>query len=864
MSAKGISLGLRRKTQLITGLVLLGLLAALYAITRRTLIVQFAQLEEEQTRQNLDRVSNAINNELDLLNGSARDDSMWDEAYEFVQHPRPEWGDKNFAEDTYTHLRLNAIAYFNAANEAVFVREFDSATRQQEPARPEIVAALTRLAGAVLPSGLQEGRSGILDLPQGPLLVAAWPVVTSAGHVAPKGVLVMGRWLNPVELRRLGWTRNLQFEVFPLGTLGSKPQGSQALANLMEGQPSFVSALSGQQIAGFSLLNGIGGGPAMVLQVTTQRSVYRQGQTALKFLMLTTLLIGLVFTLVNALLLDRLILGRLLALRDAVSAIGESNDLSRRVPADGADELSQLGASMNRTLEAFEHSRRHLSTQAQAMEASADGIGILDSRGYYVYANRAHARIAGYSRSEDLIGYSWKTLYTPEEGARLDRDVMPLLMKDGRWEGEATAVRSDGSAFPQQVSLALLADGGMVCVCRDLSERRRMEDQLRKKQRMESIGTLAGGIAHDFNNMLTVILGYGQTLLARVEGDPTLRSQVEHIVKSASRATTLTRQLLAFSRKQVLQPRVLDLNTVVHDLEKMLRPLVGDDVVMVTDCASNLASVKADLSQVEQVILNLVVNARDALPKGGRVLLTTANVDRTPADGGRDREIPPGRYVVLSVADNGVGMSTEVLSRIFEPFFTTKEVGKGTGLGLSMVYGIVEQSGGYMTVRSKPGAGSEFKVYLPRVEASPERATAERHLTWRRNGTETVLLVEDDSAVRELAQDILRACGYQVLPVADPTHLRSVLQKHSGPIHILVTDVLMPGFNGREVADQVQRLYPEVKTLFMSGYAYQTMLGRGVLEPGCFFLQKPYTPSQLSEMVREVLDQVQARANVAY
>jgi two-component system, cell cycle sensor histidine kinase and response regulator CckA len=381
---------------------------------------------------------------------------------------------------------------------------------------------------------------------------------------------------------------------------------------------------------------------------------------------------------------------------------------------------------------------------------------------------------------------------------------------------------------------------------------------------MESIGTLAGGIAHDFNNMLTVILGYGQTLLAKVEGDPTLRSQVEHIVKSASRATTLTRQLLAFSRKQVLQPRVLDLNIVVRDLEKMLRPLVGDDVVLVTDCASNLASVKADLSQVEQVILNLVVNARDALPKGGRVLLTTANVDRTPADGSRDREVPPGRYVVLSVADNGVGMSSEVLSRIFEPFFTTKEVGKGTGLGLSMVYGIVEQSGGYMTVKSKPGAGSEFKVYLPRVEASPELAPADRHLTWRRNGTETVLLVEDDSAVRELAQDILRACGYQVLPVADPTHLRSVLQKHSGPIHILVTDVLMPGFNGREVADQVQRLYPDVKTLFMSGYAYQTMLGRGVLEPGCFFLQKPYTPSQLSEMVREVLDQVQARANVAY
>jgi PAS domain S-box-containing protein len=855
-------LGLRRKTQLITGLVLLGLLAALYAITRRTLMVQFAQLEEEQTRQNLERVANAINNELDLLNGSARDDSMWDEAYEFVQRPRPEWGERNFGEDTYTHLRLNALAYFNIANEAVFVREFDSVTRHQEPARSEIVAALTQLALSVLPANTQEGRSGILDLPQGPLLVAAWPVVTSVGNVPPKGVLVMGRWLNPVELRRLGWTRNLQFDVFPIRTLRPDSRAHDALIHLTEGRSSYVSPLSAEQIAGYSLLKGIGGIPTMVLQVTTPRSVYRQGQTALKFLMLATLLIGLVFTLVNALLLDRLILARLLALRDSVAAIGDSNDLSRRVPAEGKDELAQLGASMNRTLAAFEHSRKNLYTQAQAMEASADGIGILNGRGEYVYVNRAHARIAGYTRAEDLIGKSWKVLYRDDEGSRLEREVLPLLGRDGRWEGEAAAIRRDGSSFPQQVSLALLEDGGMVCICRDLSERRRMEDQLRKKQRMESIGTLAGGIAHDFNNMLTVILGYGQTLLTKVENDPGLRSQVEHIVKSASRATTLTRQLLAFSRKQVLQPRVLDLNTVVRDLEKMLRPLVGDDVVMITGCAPGLASVKADLSQIEQVILNLVVNARDALPKGGRVLVTTANVDRN-GDSNRDREIPPGRYVVLSVADNGVGMNTEVLSRIFEPFYTTKDVGKGTGLGLSMVYGIVEQSGGFITVKSKPGEGTEFRVFLPRVEAAPEFSSPERKPIWRKNGTETVLLVEDDAAVRELANDILRSCGYHVISVADPGLLPSVLQQNSGPIQILVTDVLMPGLNGREVADMVQRQHPQVKTLFMSGYAYQTMLGRGVLAPGCFFLQKPFTPSQLSETVREVLDQVQARSTVA-
>jgi PAS domain S-box-containing protein len=855
-------LGLRRKTQLITGLVLLALLAALYAITRRTLMVQFAQLEEEQTRQNLDRVSNAINNELDLLNGSARDDSMWDEAYGFVQHPRPGWGERNFAEDTYTHLRLNALAYFNTAGDPVFVREFDSVTRRQQLARPEIVAALRDLARSTLPSTSQNGRSGILDLPQGPLLVAAWPVVTSVGNVPPKGVLVMGRWLNPVELGRLGWTRNLQFDVFPIRSLTSNTPAHAALVYLTDGKSSYVSPLNEEQIAGYSLLKGVSGAPAMLLQVTTPRSVYRQGQTSLKFLMLATLLIGLVFTLVNALLLDRLILERLVALRDAVAALGESNDLSRRVPAEGHDELAQLGSSMNRTLTAFEHSRRHLSTQAQAMEASADGIGILNDRGEYMYVNRAHARIAGYARAGDLVGKSWKVLYRDEEVARIQRDVMPLLARDGRWEGEATAVAKDGSAFPQQVSLALLADGGMVCICRDLSERRRMEDQLRKKQRMESIGTLAGGIAHDFNNMLTVILGYGQTLFAKVEHDPALRSQVEHIVKSASRATTLTRQLLAFSRKQVLQPRVLDLNTVVRDLEKMLRPLVGDDIVMATACAAGLASVKADLSQIEQVILNLVVNARDALPKGGRVLITTANVDRD-LDSDRDREIPAGRYVVLAVADNGIGMSPEVLSRIYEPFYTTKEVGRGTGLGLSTVYGIVEQSGGFIAVKSKPGEGTEFRVFLPRVEATPEAAAAERRPAWRRSGSETVLLVEDDAAVRELAHDILCSCGYRVLSVADPSLLHTVLRQNPGAIHVLVTDVLMPGLNGREVADEVQRLHPEAKTLFMSGYAYQTMLGRGVLEPGCFFLQKPFTPSQLSDMVREVLDEAPVRSTAA-
>ena len=855
-------MGLRRKTQIIIGLVLLGLLTALYAVTSRTLMVQFSRLEEEQTRQNVDRVSNAIANELDLLNGSARDDSMWDEAYEFVQHPTAEWGEKNFGEDTYLHMRLNALLYLNSAGEPVFAREFDSVVHQRKAARRDLVVSLSRL-GQSLHTSVQEGTSGIVDLPEGQLLVAVWPVVTSVGDVPPQGTLIMARWLNAAELRRLGWTKNLQFDVFPTRTLSPGDSTYSALAHLSRETPVLVSDLNKDQIAGYTLLKDIHGEPTMLLRVLIPRSIYQQGRVTLTYLMLAALLVALVFTLVNLALLDRMILSRLIRLRDAVASIGTASDLGRRVPAEGNDELAQLGASMNHMLAALELSQKDLRIQAQAIEASADGIGILNERAEFVYLNHAHARIFGYSSSNELIGKSWKILYGPEEISRFEQQVMPSLSSDGRWVGEAVAQRQDGTSFPQQVSLAPLMEGGMVCVCRDLTDRRLMEERLRKKQRMEAIGTLAGGIAHDFNNLLTVITGHGQTLLSKVENDPGLRANVEHIVKSASRAASLTRQLLAFSRKQVLQPRVLDLNAVVHDLEKMLRPLVGEDVVMTTQFSSTLSSIRADLSQIEQVIVNLVLNARDAMPHGGRLVLSTANVNLDDDAKIRDREVPAGRYVVLSVADNGVGMSPEVLSRIFEPFYTTKDVGKGTGLGLSTVYGIVEQSGGTVSVESKPGKGTEFRVFFPRVDSVPETLPQECTSSRSNQGTETILLVEDDAAVRELTHDILRSRGYRVLPVAEPKRLEAVLRENAGPIHILLTDVLMPGSNGREVARQVQRQHPEAKVLYMSGYAFHTMLDRGVLEPGASFIQKPFTPAQLVEKIREVLDGTRVRAIAA-
>jgi two-component system, cell cycle sensor histidine kinase and response regulator CckA len=345
--------------------------------------------------------------------------------------------------------------------------------------------------------------------------------------------------------------------------------------------------------------------------------------------------------------------------------------------------------------------------------------------------------------------------------------------------------------------------------------------------------------------------------MAKVEDQPRLLANAEHIVKAATRAAALTRQLLAFSRKQVLQPRVLDLNAVLQDLEKILRPLVNDGIVMETCLASNLGAVRADQSQIEQVIVNLIVNARDAMAKGGWLTVSTENVDWA---GGVS--VPKGRYVVLSVKDTGTGMDPEVLAHIFEPFYTTKEVGKGTGLGLSTVYGIVEQSAGYVTVESEPGKGSQFKVFLPRVDAVADGLPQEASSSMQANGHETVLVVEDDPGVLDLAQEVLTNYGYKVLCASHSNGLEEVLREHGKNIDLLLTDVRLPGTTGREIAMRVQEAHPGVRVLYMSGYAALNFPAQGT-EAGISFVQKPFTTAQLTEKVREVLDQRKAFAHHA-
>jgi signal transduction histidine kinase len=386
------------------------------------------------------------------------------------------------------------------------------------------------------------------------------------------------------------------------------------------------------------------------------------------------------------------------------------------------------------------------------------------------------------------------------------------------------------------------------------AQRKQLEHQLRQAQKMEAIGRLAGGIAHDFNNMLTVINGYSEMLLQSLNSDDPMHGNVEEIKQAGERAASLTRQLLSFSRKQVLDLKVLDLNTVAAGLETMLQRLIGEDIDLVTLLKPGLGRVKADQGQVGQVLMNLVVNARDAMPRGGKLTIETANVELDEAYARQHVDAQPGPYVLLAVSDTGCGMDEETQSRIFEPFFTTKEQGKGTGLGLPTVYGIVQQSGGHIWVHSEVGRGTTFKIYLPRVDSDVTTNEPGAVNTKVLSGTETILLVEDEAEVRHLVRAILGKSGYVVLEANHSAEAVRICGGYNGKIHLMVTDVVMPGMSGRELAERVNFSRPTMKVLFVSGYTDDAIIRHGVLETGVAFLQKPFTPDALLRKVRDVLD----------
>jgi two-component system cell cycle sensor histidine kinase/response regulator CckA len=570
-----------------------------------------------------------------------------------------------------------------------------------------------------------------------------------------------------------------------------------------------------------------------------------------------------------------------------------SGNLGARVPVTSRDEIGEVTLAFNEMASSLQRSQEEILSYQRDLEQRVEQrtAALRDSEqryralveqlpaitymaefgenGRWLYVSPQIESLLGFTLIEWLADPAlWHRQLHPDDRERVlareresARTGEPLVVeyrmraRDGRllWFSDRAVVQQRG---PEQAP-------HLYGVMLDITDMKQLEEQLLQSQKMEAVGRLAGGVAHDFNNILTAIQGYSEQARKRLDGDETAAEYIQEVEKAAGRAASLTRQLLAFSRKQALQPKVVDLNTIVAQMDKMLRRLIGEDIELVTRPGQNLGHVRVDPGQIEQVLMNLAVNARDAMPDGGQLTIETANVALDARYAQQHSDVAPGPYVLLVVTDTGVGMTAEVRARVFEPFFTTKGIGQGTGLGLATCFGIVKQSGGHLSVYSEPGKGTTFKIYLPRVEEPLDAASAPADSTGVRGGDETVLLVEDEPAVRELASLILGELGYRVLTASHGVDALRVAESCGAEaIDLLLTDVVMPEMGGKELAERLAARHRNLRVLFSSGYTAEAIARRGVLERGIAFLQKPYSSVALARKVREVLDNGASRAIV--
>jgi len=832
------------------------LVAGLFSLTRLVILNGFSKVEEDFARQNLDRASSALSNELEALEHATNQYADRDFTYDTLRGSHPEKVASEFTGPAFEQLRVNFVVVLDSSGRKVFASGFNLAGMEAVPPPPDLDRHLRFGSPFLIRNGDVRDVKGLLMLSSGPVFVASGPILTSSAAGPAAGVLIMGRALDADEITRLDAMTHVSLEIENADSPAGRADLAAAPGGNTSSDPVSVRPYPGDSLAAYQSLADIYGKPVAVLRVLLPRTISDQGRTSSLQFLLLLLAAGFAFGAIILYLIERVVLSRMADLSEGITRVGTSGNLAARIPVSGHDEVAYLGTAVNGMLEDLERVQI-----ARHEERSRLGV-MIENLPAIIWATNADLRFTYQTgaaleslglRAEDALGKTITQYFGTD-----DPDFPAIAAHRKALAGTPLSFELEWQkrSFDCYVQPLRSPRGeliGVIGVALDVTERKHLSDQLRQSQKMQAIGELAGGVAHDFNNLLMVVKGHAQLLIERMPKDPTLHHSVQQMEKAADRAASLTRQLLAFSRKQVLQPRVLDMNDVVGGMIKMFSRVIGANIEMAFVPGANLGRAKADPGQIEQVLLNLVVNARDAMPDGGRLTIETANVQLDRGYAAGHATVEPGPYVMLTVTDTGCGMDAQTQSRIFEPFFTTKEAGKGTGLGLATVYGVVKQSGGYIWVYSEVGCGTTFKIYLPQVTEEIETAVVEQHTGGSLAGTETILFVEDEQSVRELVRDYLRGEGYQVLDAGDGLEALQMATAHKGPIHILITDVVMPRLSGRDLAQKLSAERRGLKVLFISGYTDDTVVRHGVLDGGVAFLQKPFNLKSLAEKIREVL-----------
>jgi PAS domain S-box-containing protein len=843
---------------------MVGLVGGLYVLSRAVLMRSFTRLEEDFARENIGRASSALTNEINTLDRTTSEYGAWDQTYAFVHGHNLRYIRSEFPPSTFQQLKISFVAIFDEHGKPLFSKGFDLNHGGKAPVPVGLEDHLKPNSFLITHTALEGRVSGILMLPGGPVLVDSRPILTSEALGPIAGTVVMGRLLDDGEVSRLGAMIHIPLVSQRLDDPALSPEFKEADRGITPADPIYMQPLHNGSLAAYEKVNDIYGRPVLLTQILLPRTIFEQGRTSMLQFLLLLLAAAFVFGAVSLYLLERFVISRIGDLTENITQIGASGNLSARLEVSGKDELAFLGTAINGMLEDLENSQidRHegRTRLSLIMEKMPAVLWTTDKNLRFTSGMGAGLEKLG-SRSSELTG---KTLF--EYFQTDDPEFTPIRAHRQALAGESVTYEFEWQdlAFETHVQPLHSSEGellGVIGVALDITDRKHLADQLRQSAKMQAIGELAGGVAHDFNNLLMVVKGHAEMLTDRLANVPaelsaSPRHNVEQIQQAAERAAALTRQLLAFSRMQVLQPRVLDLNDAVAGMIQMVSRVIGENIELAFLPGGKLGSVKADPTQMEQVVLNLVVNARDAMPDGGRLTIETSNVELDREYIAQHAVVEPGPYVMLTVSDTGTGMDEATQLRIFEPFFTTKGQGRGTGLGLATVYGVVKQSGGYIWVYSELGHGTTFKVYLPLVRDEAEKVSSEKTASGPAPGTETILFVEDEESVRELVGEYLLARGYLVIEASDGLQAMDLAEKHKGAIQLLITDVVMPRLSGRELATRLIAKRPGLKVLYISGYTDDSIFRHGVLEGGMAFLQKPFNLKSIAQKVREVLDGV--------